>query len=315
MSAASTEIASDDLYPSRYGAERGLSQRRDPILYDAGHRGAAPITSQQAADYERNGFLVLENAFEDAEIELLRGELEHLRRELAGAGEDWVIREPGDSTLRSIFRIHEVSPLFERLAHDRRLVEIAEHVLGDGVYIHQSRLNYKPGFTGKEFYWHSDFETWHVEDGMPRMRALSVSISLTENTPLNGPLMLIPGSHRSFVRCAGTTPEEHFRRSLRKQEYGVPDEDTLRELCRQSGIEPVTGPAGTTVVFDCNTMHGSNGNITPLPRANVFIVYNSVSNTLGAPYGPAKPRPSFLAERRHCNPIAAVGGAPSIRDS
>src|SRR3546814_10756649 len=44
-----------------------------------------------------------------------------------------------------------------------------------------SRLNYKPGFKGKEFYWHSDFETWHVEDGMPQMRALSMSILLAEN--------------------------------------------------------------------------------------------------------------------------------------
>jgi len=174
--------------------------------------------------------------------------------------------------------------------------------------VHQSRLNYKPGFRGKEFYWHSDFETWHVEDGMPRMRALSVSISLTDNTPLNGPLMLIPGSHHHYVRCVGETPEEHFRRSLRKQEYGVPDDALLCKLYEKSGAEAVTGPAGTTVFFDCNTMHGSNGNITPLPRSNVFIVYNSVSNALEAPFGPAKPRPSFLAEREHLAPIEAVEG-------
>ena len=53
---------------------------------------------------------------------------------------------------------------------------IAEQILGSQVYIHQSRVNLKPGFKGKEFYWHSDFETWHIEDGMPRMRALSCSI-------------------------------------------------------------------------------------------------------------------------------------------
>src|SRR3546814_3200003 len=57
-----------------------------------------------------------------------------------------------------------------RLAADERLAGVARFLLDDTVYIHQSRLNYKPGFQGKEFYWHSDFETWHVEDGMPRMR-------------------------------------------------------------------------------------------------------------------------------------------------
>ncbi len=43
-----------------------------------------------------------------------------------------------------------------------------------------------PGFTGSGFYWHSDFETWHAEDGMPSMRAVSCSIALTENFAYNG---------------------------------------------------------------------------------------------------------------------------------
>ncbi len=91
------------------------------------------------------------------------------------------------------------------------------------MYIHQSRINYKSGFRGREFYWHSDFETWHVEDGLPAMRTLSCSVSLTPNTEHNGPLMVIPGSHRKYVACIGETPENHNLKSLRMQEYGVPD--------------------------------------------------------------------------------------------
>lgn len=66
---------------------------------------------------------------------------------------------------------------------------------GGDVYIHQSRINDKFGFKGSGFNWHSDLETWHSEDGMPRMRALSASLMLTDNNEFNGPLMLIPGSH------------------------------------------------------------------------------------------------------------------------
>ncbi|MFB2351798.1 phytanoyl-CoA dioxygenase family protein, partial [Priestia megaterium] len=77
--------------------------------------------------------------------------------------------------------------LLGRLAADERLVAIANHILGDEVYLHQTRLNYKPGFDGKEFYWHSDFETWHTEDGMPRMRAISMSVQLVDNFAFNGP--------------------------------------------------------------------------------------------------------------------------------
>jgi ectoine hydroxylase len=109
------------------------------------------------------------------------------------------------------------------LTRDPRILAKAREILGGDVYIHQSRINYKPGFRGKEFYWHSDFETWHVEDGMPRMRAVSCSIALTPNYEFNGPLMLVPGSHRYFLSCVGETPEEHYKESLKKQEIGVPD--------------------------------------------------------------------------------------------
>src|SRR5690606_39163792 len=156
--------------------------------------------------------------------------------------------------------------------------------LDSEVYIHQSRVNLKPGFHGKEFYWHSDFETWHVEDGMPRMRAVSCSILLTPNTPYNGPLMLVPGSHKQYVACVGRTPEDHYTQSLRRQEFGVPDDDSLARLVEQGGIEAPTGPAGSLLLFDCNTMHGSSSNISPFPRSNLFFVYNSVENRVQAPY-------------------------------
>jgi ectoine hydroxylase len=132
---------------------------------------------------------------------------------------------------------------------------------------------------------------------MPRMRALSMSILLAENTPHNGPLMLMPGSHHTFVSCVGETPDDHYKMSLKKQEYGVPDEDSLARLAQMHGIVSPVGNPGTVIIFDCNTMHGSNGNITPFPRANAFIVYNAVSNRLQAPFGAKTPRPDFIASR------------------
>ena len=196
-----------------------------------------------------------------------------------------MITEPGSNEVRSIFRIHDVSETFAKLLKGTRLADIARFLLGEDVYIHQSRLNYKPGFHGKEFYWHSDFETWHVEDGMPHMQAVSMSIALSENTEFNGPLMLIPKSHLEFIACVGETPEDHYKSSLRKQEYGVPDEASLGSLVERSGIVAPKGPAGSVTIFDCNMMHGSNSNISPYPRSNVFVVYNAVSNRLVAPFG------------------------------
>ena len=296
-----------DPYPSRQSSQPRMIDRVDPVVH-AADRSAGPLEAARVDRYERDGFLVQDGLFTDAELDVMREELARLRAGAEAVESDDLIREPGSDGVRSIFRVHRTSPVFARLAADARLVSAAEQILGEPVYVHQSRLNYKPGFVGKEFYWHSDFETWHVEDGMPRMRALSVSITLLENTETNGPLMLVPGSQRRYVACVGETPEEHFRQSLRKQEYGVPDPDSLRQLVDEGGIVTATGPAGTTVFFDCNVMHGSNGNITPAPRSNVFIVYNAVSNRLETPFGAQKPRPGFLAERDDFTPVAAIDG-------
>jgi len=99
------------------------------------------------------------------------------------------------------------------------------------------------------------------------------------------------------VSCGGRTPLAHHETSLRKQEYGVPDRDSLTALVAQGGIVAPVGPVGSVVFFDCNLMHGSSGNLTPYPRSNAFCVYNSVENTLRSPYSGQEPRPEHIAGR------------------
>jgi len=284
-----------------------VTPRADPVLY--GTWGPhAPLSRAQALAYEQMGYLHLQNVFSPAEVTKLQQALEAVRSGATQHDPEEVITERGSNELRSVFRIHATHPLFARLAADDRLVRIANFLLGDDVYIHQSRINFKPGFGGREFYWHSDFETWHVEDGMPRMRALSMSISLSKVTDFNGPLMLIPKSQNEFIGCVGETPEDHYKQSLKKQEYGVPDADSLTRLVNTGGIVSAKGPAGSVTIFDCNMMHGSNSNITPLPRSNVFCVYNACSNRLTAPFGGGKPRPEFLAAREDIRPLRSERG-------
>ena len=298
----------DDLYPSRREPRPQWMDRKDPVVH-ARPDDKSPLSEKQLAGFDRDGFIALKNLFDASEIAAMQAELARLRQAPQSVKPETLIAEPGSGALRSIFAIHRQSPLFARLARDARLVDVARYILGDEVYVHQSRLNYKPGFDGKEFYWHSDFETWHVEDGMPHMRALSMSVLLSENSAVNGPLMLIPGSHRTYVTCVGETPEDHYKQSLRKQEYGVPDRESLAKLADLAGrIAVPTGPVGTVVLFDCNTMHGSNGNITPYPRSNAFFVYNAVSNALVEPFGAPSPRPEFIAARTGVAPEVAVRG-------
>ncbi|REK77904.1 ectoine hydroxylase [Paenibacillus paeoniae] len=292
---ANTIIASDR-YPSRIDEVPVRLDRRDPVVYSE-WTSEGPLTEVQSSFYERNGYLFLEQFFSDQELSLWKNELSRLQEAYRDQEAAHVIREPESREVRSVFAVHEHNAIYQDLSNHPKLKAITSYLLGSDTYIHQSRINFKPGFTGKEFYWHSDFETWHVEDGMPGMRALSCSIALSDNYAYNGPLMVIPGSHKTFISCVGQTPDDHFKESLRKQEYGVPDHDSLRSLADEKGIQMPVGKAGSVLLFDCNLMHGSSSNISPFPRSNVFLVYNSVDNRLVKPYSGQSPRPSFIATR------------------
>lgn len=303
ISELSHQLRADDLYPSRIFATPSIQARQDPAVYPS--RLEAPITLSDVESYAQDGFLFIESLFEEKEVRLFIEELERLQKTRTLVAREEAITEKNSGELRSLFRVHELNPLFKKLSTDERIVRTAEFILGSQVYIHQSRLNFKPGFSGKEFYWHSDFETWHVEDGLPRMRTLSVSIHLTENSEFNAPLMLIPGSHMSYVSCVGKTPDKHYKQSLKQQEFGVPDEASLRYLESKKGIVAPKGPAGSVTIFDCNTMHGSNSNISPYPRSNVFFVYNSIENQPVTPFSGKPLRPAFIAARGNPIPVAA----------
>ena len=293
-----------DIYQSRSDNEAAIILRQAPVVYPGPHaRGEFALSEHQLRAYRKNGFIQLRGLLQQNETEELLREARQLALTSGQRGLPEAVLEPGSDDVRSVFRVHGLSRVFERLMRDGRLLDVARQILGSEVYIHQSRVNLKPGFSGREFYWHSDFETWHIEDGMPRMRAVSCVVLLTENNEFNGPLMLVPGSHMHYISCIGQTPEDHYKQSLRKQEYGVPDPTSLGFLVQRGGLQSAKGPAGSVLFFDCNTMHGSNSNISPFPRANLFFVYNSVDNRLGNPRGGLQPRPEFIAARESATPL------------
>jgi ectoine hydroxylase len=296
-----------DRYPSRQNPEPRITNRLDPVVYGQAQTG--PLDASQLRFFEDNGYLSMDQVFSEAELATCFNELNRLRSDEQAKSAPEAVIEPESRELRSIFAVHRSSDILRQLCGHPRLVAMARQLLGGDVYIHQSRINYKNGFRGKEFFWHSDFETWHVEDGLPGMRTVSCSISLTPNTEHNGPLMLMPGSHHRFVACVGETPENHYKASLKRQEVGVPDDASLTQLAHEFGIASPKGQAGSITFFDCNTMHGSNSNITPMPRSNVFVVYNSIENTPVAPFCGLAPRPNFIAERLDFTPLPLPGEA------
>ncbi len=282
-----------DPYPTRLDHAIAPIERLEPAVW--GDAGTGPLPAEDLDAFAAQGYLIRPDTVGEDALSPLGHELERLAAELGG-DDPRVIREPGGS-IRSIFAPHLLSELVAEVVRCDTVLPVARQLLGSDVYIHQARINLMPAFTGTGFYWHSDFETWHAEDGMPQMRAVSCSIALTRNYPYNGSLMVIPGSHRTFYPCVGATPDNNHASSLVAQQFGVPDQNTLTKAVDGDGIDQFTGAAGSALWFDCNLLHGSGSNITPLPRSNVFLVFNSVDNKLTAPYAADGIRPEYLAAR------------------
>jgi len=296
-----------DPYVSRLdeGETPKLIPRQDPVVWSRDREG--PLGSDQRDAFEKNGYLVVNDAFSPEEIGELRRKMLEVQTKFESSGKkakitesERYVSEPESGALRSIWGIHQEPEFLADLCREPRLLEIAQQILDDEVYVHQSRINLQPAFVGGGFYWHQDFEQWHCEDGMPRMRAVSCLVFLDRNVPQNGALMVVPGSHKVYIQSVGKTPSRNWEKSLSDPLVGagVPDLDLVREVIDEHGIEYCTGEPGSVLFFDCNILHGSHNNISPWNRMNAYYVYNSVRNAVVDPFYAPTPRPEHIATRR-----------------
>ena len=121
---------------------------------------------------------------------------------------------------------------------------------------------------------------------MPDARAMNIAVFLDDVMPINGPLMLVPRSHR-----AGALPSAHDTVTTSYPLWTL-DKETVTEMVEHNGIETPVGKAGGVLMFHANLVHGSAGNITPYSRRIVYLTLSAVSNAITKPT-----RPDFIAHR------------------
>lgn len=283
-----------DLYPSRIEKEE-IINRIDKTVFSKEKVGTHSLSEEELQSYEKNGFILFPDLFSKEEVEKLKEELIRLSKDKTLQKNEEFIKEPNSNELRTIFNQHLFSKVFDKVSKDSRILDKVRQLLGSDVYIHHSRVNIKPAYKGKAFPWHSDFETWHTEDGLPNCRCLTAWIMLTDNTEFNGPLFLIKGSHKKYISCKGFTPDDNYKNSLRNQMYGVPSANAIEQIMKTGELTGAFGKAGTLVIHDGNVLHGSCDNMSPYSRTNSFFVYNSTQNRPVKPFGAKKIEQNFYA--------------------
>lgn len=183
-----------------------------------------------------------------------------------------VIREKDGVTVRSLMNVHTFCPLIDQLVRHPSLIEPVEQILGSQVYIFQCILNLKRAFTGEVWQWHQDLPTYLMDDGVPGDRLVNVLIFLEEVTEFNGPLMIIPGSHR----------DAPHRRDVDSSTTSFPlrtlDTETVGSLAKAGGIVAPKGPPGSVIFAHTNFVHGSGPNLSPYGRAVISLTLNALDN-------------------------------------
>lgn len=285
-----------DLYPSRKNTKFTIQKRLDPTVFCDMNK----LNNSEKAlieTYNSNGYILISNYFDKSVINKVINEINEIKSKYNSL--ENIIKEPNSDNIRTIFAADKFSKYISNLSEDTYLVSLIKKILDSNIYLYQNRINLKSFYSGEEWGWHSDFETWHVEDGMPRIRALSCAIFLTDNTVINGPIMVIPGSQNKYVNCGGESIKDNYQTALKKQRYGIIDKDTLKELSRDSQIVPMIGEAGSVLIFDSNIMHASSINMSNKDRDILFFVYNSVKNEPIGSYNGMTKRPNYLVNYKY----------------
>ena len=95
---------------------------------------------------------------------------------------------------------------------------------------------------------------------------MNIAVFLDEVMPINGPLMLIPKSHKQGVLSAG-----HDTQTTSYPLWTLDKETVTRLARREGGIVAPTGKPGSVLMFHGNLVHASPPNITPYPRKIVYL--------------------------------------------
>ena len=222
------------------------------------------LSSQQVADYERDGYLIVKGFFspEEArrmyEVAIADEQIEQHSYDLNDqSGKRTKLAlwyEPGDDIYGLAVRSHKMVGAVEQLLQ------------GTPAHYHTKLMQKEPK-VGGAWEWHQDYGYWY-KAGFLYPHMLSVMVALTEATTANGCLQVLKGSHK-----LGRV--EH---GFRGDQVGI--EQELIDAAMDHGLElvQVEIEPGDTLFFHCNTMHTSQANTSDNPRWSIISAYNRVDN-------------------------------------
>jgi ectoine hydroxylase-related dioxygenase (phytanoyl-CoA dioxygenase family) len=173
--------------------------------------------------------------------------------------------------VRRIKAAHLHHPAYAALARHPGIVAVLRDLWGPHIRFDTAKLNMKCAGFGAPVEWHQDWAFYpHTNDDLA-----AVGVMFDDMAIENGPLMIVPGSHRGpifdhhadGVFCGAMDPTKH-------------DVD-------YAGAVPLTGRAGSITVHHVRAVHGSAPNLSDRDRRLLLFQFRSADAwpILGFPGG------------------------------
>ncbi len=227
------------------------------------------LTDEELANFERDGYVILNAAFDADEVARMRDEANTILELTINAsyynkrrdGRMDICREADDRyVMRKVQPINDLSLYLSQVSADERLIGPMRQLMGDEPILMEEKLNYKQPLLGMvpdgweaprrdtRFPIHNDWAYYSAQDYPQAI--VSSAISMDDCTKDNGPIHVWPGTHKTHL--------EHEAIDI-----GLEVKPGL--LDRDGGLD-ILAPAGSVMLFHALLVHNSQPNTTAGPR-------------------------------------------------
>ena len=223
------------------------------------------------SDFNRNGFVMVPEALTLNQLEVMRDQLDswidesRQHKENFGSTMDGRPRfdlEPKSHSstnpaLRRISSPIEISNEYLEITRDNRALDIVAHIFGPNIKLVNTKVNLKLPGSGTSVKYHQDFPFEpHSNDDL-----VTTLYFLDDVTLKNGPLEVVPGTHKEVIHSLWH--KGVFTGSVSLE---------VEKNAQKNSIKCV-GKAGTACLMHTRVLHGSLPNNTEKPRRLFIACY------------------------------------------
>ena len=224
------------------------------------------LSKDQIEAYKRIGAIVVPDVLSQGEVHRLRAVTDQFVRRASAVTEHNEIYDLEDSHTPEAARVRRIKtphlhhPEYGRLVRHPKIIEVLADLWGPDIRFDTAKLNLKSAGFGAPVEWHQDWAFYpHTNDDLA-----AVGIMLDDCGPENGPMLVVPGSHRGPV-YDHHGPDGRFCGAFDPQACGL---DVSAAL-------PCLGKAGSITIHHVRAVHGSATNFSGRDRRFLLFQYRA----------------------------------------